>query len=117
MFAQLSKKIQYFHLQKRLALPPTAKDYVGLFLEIKTMKQGVPQQSTILFGTLQEHQDFGSALIRFQHKTRPSVLFWSGENGYSSTTNIYLVDKGRVDKEKKVMLTQPAYIVSVKGFS
>lgn len=61
---------------------------------------------TVLFGTLQESNASytGSVIVRFQHKIRPNFLFWHGENGYSSEIEIYLVDKKRVGKDKKLKL-------------
>jgi hypothetical protein len=60
----------------------------------------------VLFGTLQElNLSFnGSVVIRFQHKIRPNFLFWHGENGYSSEIEVYLVDKKRVGKDKRLKL-------------
>jgi hypothetical protein len=60
----------------------------------------------VLFGTLQElNLSFnGSVVIRFQHKIRPTFLFWHGENGYSSEIEVYLVDKKRVGKDKRLKL-------------
>ena len=116
----VKKKLQMFHLKKRLGADPQSPDYLRLFCSITT-----PGDDTCILGVQGEIElgpssderprqrhftDVRSAVawmdapegairVTFAHHRASSVLFWCGEKGKESKLRVYAVDRRRTSNQ------------------
>lgn len=95
---QLSMELRKIHLRRRFEAPPSSKDFLRLYLEVKTNNPKIP---TILVpGTEVPYLDLDELKANksemtfvFNPKEGGSFLSWAGEGGNDTYITYYCIDR------------------------